>query len=40
MQWDVRIVNEQPESEDVIVPASISSKMGQDAVMLRGIDHT
>jgi|SRR5450755_4566518 hypothetical protein len=40
MQWNVCVVDEhwKPESEGVIVPVSLLSKMGPDAVMLRGID--
>ena len=40
MQWGVRIVNEngKPMSEDLVVPASVFSKMRPDSVMLQGID--
>jgi hypothetical protein len=40
MQWIVRIVDGSgnPKSEEIVLPVSILSKAGKNAVMLQGID--
>jgi hypothetical protein len=40
MEWNVHILDEHwnPISEDVVLPVSILSKAGKNAVMLQGID--